>query len=91
MSRTLILSEPLAAFVDAQVASGEFPDAEAVVAEGLDRLRSEIEAEAERVARFRAEVQIGVDQIERGEGVDVDDQTAWLNGLGRRKPADAAA
>jgi antitoxin ParD1/3/4 len=76
---------------DAQVASGDFPDAEAVVAEGLDLLRSEIDAEAKRLERFRAEVQVGVDQIERGEGIDIDDQTAWLNGLGRRKPADAAA
>jgi len=38
--------------------------------------------EARRAARFRALVQEGLDELDRGEGVEVRDVKAWLDSLG---------
>lgn len=38
--------------------------------------------EAARVARFHALIQEGLDELERGEGVEVTDVKAWLDSLG---------
>ncbi len=83
MTDTVTLPPPLAAFVQAQVASGEFPDAEAVVAEALGMLREEIEEEQALIDEFNREVQIGIDAMERGEVIHVTDVKAWLDTLGR--------
>lgn len=41
---------------------------------------------AARLARYRALVQEGLDELDRGEGIEVTDVKAWLDTLGR-KPA----
>jgi Arc/MetJ-type ribon-helix-helix transcriptional regulator len=53
-------------FVEAEVASGNFPTEEEAVAEGIRLLR--------RRAEFRKELQIGAEQIERGEMVTIHDK-----------------
>ncbi|AWC68680.1 hypothetical protein CA606_20350 [Caulobacter vibrioides] len=40
--------------------------------------------EAARVARYRALIQEGLDELDRGEGIEVTDIDAWLDTLGRR-------
>lgn len=57
----------------------------------LDQTPSPREAEAgepddhaAKLARLRAAVQVGLDQLDRGEGIEVTDIGAWLDGLGRR-------
>lgn len=40
--------------------------------------------EAARLARYRALIQEGLDELDRGEGVEVTDVKAWLDTLGRR-------
>jgi len=52
-------------FVQQQVASGEYPSQEDVVTAGLQVLREM----KRRQAEFRREVQVGVDQLDRGEGI----------------------
>ena len=38
--------------------------------------------EARRVARFHALIQEGLDELDRGEGIEVTDVRAWLDTLG---------
>ena len=38
--------------------------------------------EARRVARFHALIQEGLDELDRGEGIEVTDVKAWLDTLG---------
>ncbi len=52
---------------------------------GLRLLKSQAEGEAAKLARLRAAVQLGLDEIERGEGIEVRDIGAWLDGLGRER------
>jgi antitoxin ParD1/3/4 len=55
-------------FVCDEVAAGKYRSAEDVVSEGLRLLRTrEIEA-------LRKEIDVGLDQIERGEIIEIDDQ-----------------
>lgn len=55
-------------FVAQQIAGGQYASAEEVVAAGLRVLRELKEREEE----FRREVQVGVDQLDRGEGIRVE-------------------
>jgi antitoxin ParD1/3/4 len=75
----------LDAFVQAQIGAGDYRDAADVVQAGLRLLKSQTEAEAARIERLRAAIQVGLDELERGEGIEVTDITAWLDGLGRGK------
>jgi antitoxin ParD1/3/4 len=55
-------------FVRDEVAAGKYRSAEEVVSEGLRLLRErEIEA-------LRKEIDLGLEQIERGEVIDIDDE-----------------
>jgi putative addiction module CopG family antidote len=69
------LDAPLDRFVEDQVASGAYPDAAAVVRAGLAALQSE----AARVARFKALVQEGLDDISAGRVEVVEDIGAWFD------------
>lgn len=46
--------------------------------------------EARRAARFQALVQEGLDELARGEGIEVTDVKAWLDGLGQPRQLEAA-
>ncbi|WP_425995689.1 hypothetical protein [Caulobacter sp. DWR1-3-2b1] len=46
-----------------------------------------LETDAAREARYRALVQEGLDELDRGEANEVTDVGAWLNTLGRDEPA----
>jgi antitoxin ParD1/3/4 len=54
-------------FVQQQIASGEYHSQDEVVAAGLQVLRK-LKC---RQAEFREEVKVGVDQLDRGEGIKV--------------------
>ena len=54
-------------FVQQQVATGEYASADEVVVAGLQVLR-EVKR---RQAEFREQVRLGVDQLDRGEGINV--------------------
>lgn len=78
---SLVLEDPLDSFVEEQVRSGAYPDAAAVIRAGLDRLRVEAETEVAREARFRLLLQEGIDELDRGEGIEVEDMGVWLRSL----------
>jgi antitoxin ParD1/3/4 len=77
------LPEPLDAFVQAQVGAGDYRDAADVVQAGLRLLKSQTEAQAAKLERLRAAIQVGQDELDRGERIEVTDIAAWLDGLGR--------
>jgi antitoxin ParD1/3/4 len=63
---TVSLTAGLAAYVEGEVASGEYGTASEVVRDALRLLRSEREAYEEKMAVLRREGQIGLDDIEAG-------------------------
>lgn len=60
------LPAELAAFVEGEVASGEYGTASEVVRDALRLLRRERAAHEEKLAILRREIQIGLDDIEAG-------------------------
>jgi len=46
--------------------------------------------EAAKLARLNAMLQVGIDQLDRGEGIVVTDVKAWLDSLGRDRSGDAS-
>lgn len=75
------VAEPLDQFVQDQVASGAYPDADAVVSAGLRLLETDTEDEAEKMRRFLSKVRSGLDQLDRGEGIEVTDPAAYFDAL----------
>lgn len=73
------LPEPLDQFVEDQVRSGAYPDAEAVVRAGVALLRDDAEAEAAKEVRFQRLIQEGLDELDRGEGIEVTDLEAFFD------------
>src|SRR5262245_62068309 len=68
------LTPQLERLVHQKVKSGAYLSASEVVREGL-RLLQERDAVREfRLAELRKEIQIGLDQLERGEGVTLDEE-----------------
>jgi antitoxin ParD1/3/4 len=57
-------------FVQHEVACGNYPSAEEVVAEGLRLLREQ------KLAELRREIDVGIEQLERGEGIVLKDEKA---------------
>jgi antitoxin ParD1/3/4 len=86
-ARTIRLTEPQDQFVDDLVRSGAFPSADEVVRSGLDLLKARADRRARKLERLKAAIQVGLDEIERGEGetVEWDQLDDWLDGLGRSK------
>lgn len=68
-TRNVVITERQAAFIEQLVSSGEYQNASEVLREGL-RLVEERRAEhAAKLEALRAAVQVGIDSIERGEGI----------------------
>ena len=65
VSLTLSLPSQFEAMIRERVESGRYPDATAVVEEALRVLD-----DRDRLERLRAEIAIGLDEIERGETVE---------------------
>jgi antitoxin ParD1/3/4 len=75
------LTETLDRFVEDRVASGQFRDASEVVGAGLTLLKKRAEREQRKLERLRAAIQVGIDEIERGEGEVIEDLEAWFDRL----------
>ena len=79
VTRNVNLTETLDRFVEETVASGDFQNASEVVRESLRLLKRQRDEDAAKLARLRAEIQIGIDEIERGEGEIIDDIDKWFD------------
>ncbi len=67
------LTPELARFVDGQVKGGLYCTASEVIREGLRMLAERERLRDMRREEFRKKVQLGVDQLDRGEGLDGDE------------------
>ena len=86
----ITIPDALDRFVEEQVRSGAYPDAEAVVRAGLDRLRADAEQDAVRFARFHGAVQEGLEDLKVGRLETVDNIGAWLDELEAEVEAEAS-
>ncbi|MDG3002535.1 type II toxin-antitoxin system ParD family antitoxin [Paludisphaera mucosa] len=68
------LTPELEQFVDGKVQSGMYQTASEVVREGLRLLKEREEQQQAKLAELRREVQIGVDQADRGETSPLTDE-----------------
>ena len=73
------LPADLDAFVREQVKAGSYASADEVILAGVRRFKAQTEDEAQRRARFFEAVQVGLDELDRGEGVEVTDIRAFLD------------
>jgi antitoxin ParD1/3/4 len=63
---TVTLTHQHKDLVERLVASGQYEDAEQVIGQALHLLE-----EHERLQQLRAKIQIGLDELDRGEGIEV--------------------
>jgi Arc/MetJ-type ribon-helix-helix transcriptional regulator len=82
-THTIELPETLDRFVRDQIALGEHKDVQGAIVAGLELLQ----ADAAKMARFMAEVQIGIDQFERGEFIEITDMDAYFEDVRARVDA----
>lgn len=86
---TIQLTEPMQAFVDDQVGSGAYASAEEVIQAGLRRFQLQASEDARKLEQLMAEIQVGIDQIERGEFIEVTDIRAYLDEVMAEVEAEA--
>ncbi len=81
----LILSAPLDAFVEELVASGAYPDRDAVIADALSLLSERFAAEETddetKLARLNIKLQKAIDSLDRGEGIEITDLDAYFDAM----------
>jgi antitoxin ParD1/3/4 len=84
-TRNVSLTDALDQFVEDQVQSGSFQNASEVVRAGLRLLKRDADEYEQKLARLKAAAQEGLDELDRGEGIEVewDQLDNWLDGLGR--------
>ena len=79
----ITVAKPLESFVEEQVRSGAYPDAESVVQAALIQFR---DGDAARTARYHALLQEGLDDFAAGRFEAVEDVDAWMNSRGPQPP-----
>jgi antitoxin ParD1/3/4 len=83
-TRNVNLTKQLDQFVEQKVATGEFQNASEVVRAGLRLLSERDEDRAAKIEALKSAIQVGLDDLDRGDFEVVDDIEAWANELGRR-------
>src|SRR5579884_1415617 len=71
-TRTIKLTDQFDRFIDAEVKSGRYCDASEVVRESLRLMQRCSKEERAKLQWLRGAVKDGLDQIERGEGLEFD-------------------
>ncbi len=69
---TITLPPQLEKQVQEKVATGEYDSPFDVLRDGLRLIEERDRRKAERLAMLREESQVGIDQLDRGEGIDAD-------------------
>ncbi len=77
-------------FVQEQVAAGDWPDAETLIHDAILRLMPADQADAFRLERLNALLQVGLDQLDRGEGIVIDDIGAFMDQIEAEVEAEFA-
>ena len=80
-TRNISLTRQLDDYVEERVASGAYQNASEVVRAGLRSLSRDEAEHALKLEQLKATIQIGVDELNRGEGIEVTDVSTWLEDL----------
>jgi antitoxin ParD1/3/4 len=80
-TRNISLTQTLDQFVEDRVASGDFQNASEVVREGLRLLKSRTDIHAAKLARLRAAIQEGLDDLDNGRFEVVTDIGRWFDDI----------
>ncbi|HWA21484.1 MAG TPA: type II toxin-antitoxin system ParD family antitoxin [Caulobacterales bacterium] len=90
-TRNINLTDALDRFVAEKVESGSYQNASEVIRAGLRLLQIEEEERARKIAAFNAAVQVGLDELDRGEGIEVTDIDAFMDEIEREVLAEIEA
>lgn len=90
-TRNISLTAEQDAFVAEVVEAGEYQNASEAVRDALRVLQQRRQEDALKLKALRAQIKIGIDELERGEFIDVEDAALddYLDGLAGARPAKA--
>ena len=82
-TRNISLTDELDAFVEKVVKSGDYQNASEAVRDALRLLQQRCREDALKLKALRAQIKAGIDALDRGEFVEVDDTELedYLEGL----------
>lgn len=86
----IVLPPGLQQFVDQQIEAGTYSTPGEVVHDALRLLQERNEFRQFRLERLRQEVQIGIEQLDRGEGAPLDIEAIKAEGRRRKQEREAA-
>jgi antitoxin ParD1/3/4 len=81
MGREVKLTGRMERFIAERVAAGDYADADEAIRAALRLLEREHRLYERKLARLKAAVQLGFDQIDRGEYRDIEDIEAYFDEL----------
>jgi len=90
-TRNINLTEHLDRFIEAEVGSGRYGNASEVVREGLRLMERRKQEERAKLKWLRGAVKEGLDQIDRGEGLEfrsMDELDRHIDELGKEAAAE---
>lgn len=90
-TRNISLTPEQDAFVDKVVETGEYQNASEAVRDALRALQQRRREDALKLKALRMQIKAGVDELERGDFIEVDaqDLDAYLDGLASEATADS--
>jgi antitoxin ParD1/3/4 len=90
-TRNISLTAEQDAFVESVVKAGEYQNASEAVRDALRVLQQRRQEDALKLKALRAQVKAGVDQLNRGDFIEVDDDDldGYLKGLATPSPKPA--
>lgn len=93
-TRNVHLTEHFDSLIAAGIESGQFSNASEVVREGLRLLEQRQQEDKAKIEWLRGAVQEGIDQIERGEGIEfdsIDELADYIHAIGDEVSNELAA
>jgi antitoxin ParD1/3/4 len=84
-TRNISLTAEQDAFIESVVKTGEYQNASEAVRDGLRELQQRRREDALKLKALRAQIKVGVDALDRGDFVEVDDAglEGFLEGLAK--------
>ncbi len=84
-TRNISLTREQDEFVDSVVRSGEYQNASETIRDALRALQQRRREDALKLERLRLHIQAGIDDLENGDFIEIEDAglDAYIKGLGR--------